>query len=150
MTLPKQPPILRVWNLANTTKRLGSCRLCNKTAAEVKKLELAHVMGCEHDLKETVIGKDDQGRPRRLCLVLPSRVIELCGPAVDTGTCHNGLDTHQMDVWDVLSPGEKKQAIEDAGGLGQALKRCAPLTWQDRIELDKDGNAIEVQLKAAA
>lgn len=136
------PEIKRDWSLANEFKRTKQCRVCGKVAGQVEKFELAHVIGTEHDLKDCSI-TEWQGHSVRLAVVRPSRVITLCGPAVNTGTCHNLYDSHRLDIWDDLTDVEKDQAIEDAGGIGPALHRCAPLTWLERTEI-VEGKTIEV------
>lgn len=146
MTLPKQPPLRRDWSWA-VIKRHPACRVCGATD---RKIELAHVIGREHDLKNVSVcdwtdPRTGETHLERVALVLPDRVVPLCGPQVNTGTCHNRLDlAHDLELWDHLLDEEKRQAIEDAGSLGLALRRLAPLTWEQRIELNAQGEMIEV------
>lgn len=136
------PELKRDWSIANEFKRTKQCRACGKVTGQVKCFELAHVIGTEHDRKDCSI-TEWEGHSVRLAVVKPARVITLCGPSGETGTCHNLYDSHRLDIWDFLTQVEKDQAIEDAGSLGQALHRCAPLTWLNRIEL-VDGQPLEV------
>lgn len=142
MTLPKQPPLHKNWDLANAEKRRPVCRVCGKVVGQVVKFELAHVIGQKCDLKDVSICEVD-GHSVRVAVVKPDRVVNLCGPQVNTGTCHNLYDSHRLDIWDFLTQAEKDQAIADAGGIGPALHRCAPLTWLNRLEV-VGGETVEV------
>lgn len=136
------PELKRDWSLANEFKRSNVCRVCGKVAGQVECFELAHVIGTEHDRKDASIC-EWEGHSVRLAVVKPSRVITLCGPQVNTGTCHNLFDSHRLDIWDFLTQVEKDQAIADAGGIGPAMHRCAPLTWLNRLEV-VGGETVEV------
>lgn len=140
MTLPRKPPLKWDWSRANV-KRASRCRVCKRSD---RKIELAHVIGIKHDTRDSVITTVD-GKDIRLVTVLPARVIPLCGPAVDSGTCHQLYDSSRLDVWDFLDGAERAQAIVDAGSLGEALRRCAPLTWLDRVEV-VDGEQVELAI----
>lgn len=118
-------------------KRSDRCRVCGRGD---RRIELAHVIGREHDLKDVEV-RDGF----RVALVRPDRVVPLCGPAIDTGSCHWAYDAYRLDLWDYLTEREKELAIEDAGGLGRALRRCAPLTWEDRVEI-VDGEQVELSV----
>lgn len=131
MTLPKKPPFRYDWGRANCQKRSVSCRVCGRSD---RKIELAHVWGVEADTRDAIVTVVD-GQDVRLVTILPARVIPLCGPSVDSGTCHQLQHASRLDVWDHLTETERFQAITDAGGLGQALRKCAPLTWLDRVEI---------------
>lgn len=151
-TLAKLPPLQRDWSAAEV-KRADWCRVCQRPRWEVP-IELAHVIGRRCDLDQVSICEyedDERGEVYsiRVAVVLPDRVIPLCGPATDSGSCHQLLDAHQLDVWDHLSKGERFQAIEDAGSLGLALRRCAPLTWDSRVEI-VDGAQREVAVEVAS
>lgn len=137
MTLPRKPPPKRDWTLANQ-KRTMACRVCGRTD---RPIELAHVIGRKVEIPEAVETKVD-GRLVRLIVVRPDRVVPLCGPAIDPASCHGAYDSSQLDLWGYLTKAERWQAIEDAGGLGQALRRCAPLSWQNQVEV-VDGEAVE-------
>lgn len=138
MTLPGQPPLKRDWSAAEI-KRVPACRVCG---CRSRKIELAHVIGRRCDLDQVSICEYEDDRRGevhavRMAVVLPDRVIPLC---VD---CHRQFDAHRLDVWNDLTTLERFQAIEDAGTLGQALRRCAPLTWQNRVEI-VNGRQVEV------
>lgn len=139
MTLPKRPPLRQDWELANWEKRTDRCRICG---TRTRKIELAHVIGVEHDTREAVV-TTVAGKEVRLVTINPDRVFSMCGPVTDSGTCH-WLDHHyRLEKWDHMTDAEKRQAIVDAGGLGQALRRCAPLSWLDRVEV-VDGQQVEI------
>lgn len=148
MTLPKKPPLKRDWQTYAAAKRHPACRACGRTD---RKIELAHVIGRSHDLKNVSIC--DWANPRtgdshlvRVAFVKAERVVPLCGPQNQPGTCHYRHDLgHDLDLWDFLTDEEKDQAIEDAGSLGLALRRCAPCSWDDRSEF-VDGELVEVKV----
>ncbi len=132
MTLPKKPPLKPNRSDANREKRSDRCRVCQRTD---RKIELAHVIGIASDTREAVV-TTVEGREVRVCRINPDRVVPLCGPQQQPGTCHYGLDLgHDLELWDFLTPVEKQQAIHDAGSLGQAMRRCAPRTRGDRVEI---------------
>jgi len=145
MTLPRKPPLVHDWDLANWEKRTGKCRVCG---AEDRKIELAHVVGVRCDTREAVEEERlfrGKVQPVRVAYINPDRVVPLCGPQVNTGTCHYRLDLgHDLELWDHLTDREKRQAVKDAGSLGQALHRLAPLTWENRLEFNANGDLIEV------
>lgn len=133
-TFARKPPLRRDWTLANEVKRESFCRVCDKQFWEVKTIDLAHVLGREHDLKSVSEVELDDGRGLvRMAVVIPDRVLSLCGPQQETGTCHGLYDGHRLDIWELLTDSERAQAIEDAGGEGQALRRCAPLSWKTAV-----------------
>lgn len=122
------------------------CRVCGATG---RKIELAHVIGTTHDLKNVSVCEHG-GHSVRVATVLPDRVVPLCGPQQQPGTCHYRLDLgHDLELWDHLTRAEKVQAVSDAGSLGQALKRCARPSYLDRIEI-RDGVQVEVPSSRAA
>ena len=61
-TLRKKPPLRRDWTLANQQKRDKRCRVCDKAVWEVELIELAHIIGCTHDLKSVSEVELDDGR----------------------------------------------------------------------------------------
>lgn len=138
MTLPRKPPLVFDWSAANL-KRGWWCRVCGRAD---RKIELAHVLGIKFDTANAVVVGG-----RRVAKVDPDRVIPLCGPSTNHGTCHHAHDhkTGTVEVWDFLSGPERRRAIEDAGSLGQALRRCAPRTWLDRVEI-VDGVQVEMEV----
>lgn len=142
MTLPKKPPLRYDWSRANREKRTDRCRVCGRSD---RKIELSHTIGISCDVRDSIITTID-GKDVRLAVILPARVVPLCGPQQQPGTCHYRLDLgHDLELWDHLTEAERLQAITDAGSLGQALRKCAPLTRLDRIEI-VDGRQVEVQI----
>lgn len=143
MTLPKKPPLVHDWSEANE-KRIGKCRVCGATN---RKIELAHVWGIKADTRDAVEEMWPHRGKIRLCRVAtinPRRVVELCGPQQQPDTCHYRHDLgRNLELWDYLTDEEKGQAIKDAGGIGPAIRRCAPQSWDDRTEM-VDGQVVEV------
>lgn len=123
----------RDWSLAREkVEREGRCRFC---ARSDRKLEAAHVTGRRNDEKAPLRPVDGF----RKGMVHPDRVIPLCGPSVNTGTCHNLYDSSRLDVRYVLSAEEWGQAIKDEGGYGLAERRLGGRAasakrdyWMDR------------------
>ena len=120
MTLPRKTPIRRVWDYAEE-KRENRCRGCGRTYTELRqmgrRIELAHIAGREHDLTPA-IGYEEIPLERGQLFVAPTRVIPLCGPSVDTGTCHNLQHAGRLDLLGKLTADEEIQAVADFGRLG--------------------------------
>lgn len=140
------PPLKRDWTAAEV-KRADHCRVCGRGRWDAP-IELAHVVGRRCDLDQVSVCEFEDDRHGemhtvRVARVLPDRVIPLCGPALDSGSCHHLFDSHRLDVWEYLTKPERFQAIEDAGGLGLALRRCAPGSWVSRVEMVA-GGPVEV------
>lgn len=107
----------RDWRLAREkVEREGRCRHC---ARSDRKLEAAHVTGRRNDRREPLRAVDGLTKGS----VHPDRVIPLCGPSVDSGTCHNLYDSHRLDLRYVLTAEEWGQAIKDEGSFGLAERR---------------------------
>lgn len=117
MTLPKKKPIRRMWGAAEE-KRRRRCRACGRSLSELRQMgrniELAHVVGREHDLTPA-IGFEEIPLERGQLFVAPTRVIPLCGPSVDSGTCHNLQHAGRLDLLPHLTRAEEIQAVADLG-----------------------------------
>lgn len=83
------------------------------------RLELAHTIGRKYDLPAKA------GEIRR---VDPLAVITLCGPQVNTGTCHNRYDSHQLDIRPYLTDAQLQWAINRIGH-GPAMRALAGRNW---------------------
>lgn len=120
MTLPKKERIVRDWHLADQ-KREFVCRGCGRKYAELRRmgrrLELAHLAGREHDFTPA-IGYEEIPIERGCLFVAPTRVVCLCGPATDTGTCHQLQEAGKLDLLGKLTADEENQAVADFGRLG--------------------------------
>jgi hypothetical protein len=103
--------IRRDWSAARLKlEDEGRCRVCQR--GDVK-LDAAHVIGRF---------RDPEVRPgvRR---VDPDAIVPLCGPAVDSDTCHGRYDAHRLDLLPHLTVDEQVRAVQDAGGLEAARRR---------------------------
>lgn len=114
----------------------GRCRNCGRSA----RLEVAHLDGQRYD--QPADCKTCKGTGRRLAgagscgvckgsgetktfYVDPVRTIPLCGPAVDTGTCHNLFDSGQLDVLGLLTLEEQLAVVESLEGIEAARIRLS-------------------------
>lgn len=87
-------------------------------------MELAHTTGRAND-KARVRGS-------KTVWVEAESIVPLCGPAVDTGTCHNAYDTHQLDLGAYLHEDEVRRAVEDYGGNeALAMRRLFPVRGRE-------------------
>lgn len=107
----------RDWTLARQkVEAEGRCRACARSDV---KLEAAHVTGRRNDEKAPLRAIDGLTKG----MVHPDRVFPLCGPSVNTGTCHNKYDASRLDARWILSREEWCQAIMDEGSFGAAEHR---------------------------
>ena len=120
----------RDWSKARAkVDREGCCRVCGTTA---RRIEAAHIVGREHDDK----------------VVVPIRIVPLCGPATDTTTCHGKQHARRLDLLAYLSVPEQAQAVFDAGGISQAYDLLAPsesprrVRGADRLPMPGDDRGI--------
>lgn len=97
----------------------GRCRVCRTN----HRVEAAHIIGREAD---RYVDGEPQSQP---WVVLPTRIVPLCGPATDPTTCHGKYDLHRLNLIGYLAPEEEARAVLDAGGLEQARVRIAPLAY---------------------
>lgn len=141
MTLPKKPRIRRNWERANEEKRASRCRACGREAWELERkgrvIELAHVAGQKYDLTPA-IGYEEIPILRSNLWVAPTRVIPLCGPSTDTGTCHNLHHAARLDLLPHLTRAEEVQAVADLGlyraymNLGGGIELAPPTRTETR------------------
>lgn len=141
MTLPRKPPLVADWDIANREKRTDACRVCGRTD---RKIELAHTCGIEHDTRDAVVEVRD-GKKVRVQRINPDRVIPLCGPSTDPASCHGKQHASRLDIRGFLTDREWEQAKADEG-LGQAMRCCAPLTRDLRTDWNSEGELIEVEI----
>lgn len=106
--MSKRGSIKRDWSLANEEKRSDVCRACGRRGL----IELAHISGREHDFKPA-LGYEEIPILRDPLFVAPTRVIPLCGPSTDTGTCHNLHHSHKLDLIGKLTAIEFAQSVLD-------------------------------------
>lgn len=139
------PPIKRLWHRCPPKR---ACQNCGGVLGQVKELNWAHIIGRAHD---PIIFTGDWQDPNdpfagsmfvRLAEVHEDDIVVLCGPATETGTCHQLYDAHRLDIWDLLTDAQKERAKKNAGTLGLAMRRCAPLTCDSRLEI-VDGVVLE-------
>jgi hypothetical protein len=117
--MPRPP---RSWTQAREKFYLrgGRCQVCPNLRG--RRVELAHVVGREHDYTAPV-RMDGEWWPG---VVAPDRVVLLCGPATDTTTCHGQQHGRVLDLLPYLTLEEQVQAVADAGGISQAYDRLVP------------------------
>ena len=112
-TLAAKPRIRRDWHLAlDKVHGEGRCRACGRQDV---KLEAAHLAGREYDRRSGYV-------------VLPERVIPLCGPVGDARSCHAIYDgpasqRKMLGLIEKLEPEEVEQMVSDLGSLGLAWRR---------------------------
>ncbi len=97
----------------------GRCRACRRPKTSVK-LEAAHIIGREAD-RLSPLSMFFRPHSDRLWaepyLVVPARIIPLCGPATDTTTCHGKQHAGRLDLIPLLTLPEILQAVHDASRL---------------------------------
>lgn len=125
----------RDWSAALEKKAIqGSrCLVCRTTHG----VELAHVTGRVHDV-EPPLNYPNPETWREPFLVIPARVVLLCGPATDPTTCHGKHDGHRLDLLPHLTLSEVLQAVADsaggrANGLENARIRLAPSAYRTPV-----------------
>lgn len=106
----KRKPIRRIWTDARAkVDEAGECRGCGRSVKVLRRmgrsLDAAHTIGREYDHKLS---------PTEY-LVEPDSVVELCGPQVNTGTCHQLYDARKLDLWSKLTRDERLYAVEKIG-----------------------------------
>lgn len=117
-------PVKREWFAARAkVGETGQCRICGVDCLH-RKVDAAHVIGRTHDPKATYKGEATDNVDGSVW-VTPDRIVPLCGPATDTGTCHNKHDSHDPDfqLLPYLTIEEQLQAVADAGGIELARNR---------------------------
>lgn len=123
----------------------GCCRNCGRSD---RKLEVAHLDGQKYD--QPADCKTCKGSGRRLAgagpcgvckgsgdtktyYVDPVRTVPLCGPAVDTGTCHNLFDNGQLDLLPVLDVREQLAVVKSLGGIEAARIRLSRPAYASKV-----------------
>ena len=112
----------RDWALARMKlqREEGRCRVCRTD----RQVQMAHIF------KRWVDRTYADGTPQpKAWVVLPERVVPLCGPIGDPNSCHERYDTGRLDLLGHLSKQEEAQAVLDAGGLELARKRLCPSVY---------------------
>ena len=106
------------------------CRGCGASPGELavidRRLELAHLWGRVAD-RRPPIGWTAGVPWEEPYLVVPWRVVLLCGPSTSTETCHGRYDSRRraggLDLLGKLTLIEELQAVADAGRLHEAYRR---------------------------
>jgi hypothetical protein len=121
--------IRRDWSEAEV-KRTSECRVCGRSDYPI---ELAHIIGREHDKKEPLrsLGRMWKSATGQTLYVHPDRVIGACGFYEDS--CHKRYDAHLLSLAGHLTPEEEAQAVVDAGSLELARKRIDPLAYEGKV-----------------
>lgn len=107
------PRVRRDWSSANAHHRpdgYASCRVCGSNEG----VELAHLAGREHDFTPA-LGFEEIPLIRSHLFVAPTRCAPLCGPSVDTGTCHNLHHAGRLELAPHLTREEEIQLVADIG-----------------------------------
>lgn len=78
----------------------GKCRFCGALPQDVYCIEQAHV-----------IARSRVSRPHGW-VIRSAEIVPLCGPRVNTGTCHNLYDDHKLDLWSVMTDEERECAVD--------------------------------------
>lgn len=106
---PKSAELRRDWSEAEP-KRAEGCRSCTYEGREQRshKVDLAHVMGREHD---------EPVKPGAKTLrVKAASVLPLCA------CCHRDYDRGELDILHLLTEQEQTQAFLDAGRSIEAMR----------------------------
>lgn len=131
----------------------GQCRVCRRTRRQLAErglsLEAAHILSREADRLAPLsmswtLGPDRLARglafrnhePAHIWpepfLVMPTRIVPLCGPATTSDTCHGKDHAGRLDLIPHLTLPEVLQAVHDASrlyggnGLENARVRLMP------------------------
>jgi hypothetical protein len=109
-----RPGEARDWRWARAkVERERTCRVDDREGACAGRLQAAHVIGRERD--PTV--SDERGREVRE--VQPDAIVPLCVAH------HRAYDAHEIDLLPYLTLREQLRAVEDAGGIANALRRIS-------------------------
>ena len=108
----------------------GRCRVCGLDTMQLamlgRSLEAAHTIGRTHD-------EPHPDCPSAVLWVNPDHVVELCGPATSTDTCHAAYDGHTLDLLPMLTLEEQVAAVRCAGTIAAAVKRLTGGKTIDRL-----------------
>jgi len=105
----------RDWS-AITIEASDPCRICGSQG----RTERAHVSGRTYD------ERTGKGRWK----VHPLDIVPLCGPALDTASCHYGVDHGQIDLLPFLTVDEQVRVVQHLLGIENARIRLAPLSYK--------------------
>jgi len=109
------------------------CLVCRTSL----RVEMAHVTGRVADRRPPLQWPEERAW-REPYLVVPSRIVLLCGPATDTTTCHGKHDAGLLDLLPRLTLDEVLQAVADSAagrenGLEKARIRLAPSAYRTAV-----------------
>lgn len=93
----------------------------------VGRTERAHVLGRRYDQPHP-----DRPNSKRLW-VNPLDIVPLCGPALDTHSCHYRYDHGEIDLLDKLPFEQQVRAVSLAGSIENARMRLAPRDYHRYI-----------------
>lgn len=113
----KRKRVRRDWTRAlEKVDREGRCRGCGRTTRQLglidRRLEAAHLLGRTYDTLK---------HPNGELIVETEATVPLCGPQVNTGTCHQLYDARKLDLWGRLTDSEREWAVRRLGR--QAITR---------------------------
>lgn len=98
----------------------GRCRVCRRTTRySDRRIEAAHIIGREADrlMPLTLAMSGLAHEWPEPYLVMPVRIVPLCGPATDPTTCHGKQHAGRLDLIPCLTLPEVLQAVHDASRL---------------------------------
>lgn len=116
----KRKVLRRDWSDARAkVDEFGLCRGCGRPFEKLKRmgrsLDAAHIVGRTYDPKSDKASFDRY--------VHPDAVFPLCGPVLESGTCHHEYDGHRLNMWLRLTDSEREWVIA-AAGEGRARRRA--------------------------
>jgi hypothetical protein len=114
--------VKRDWSAALEKKAAEGyrCRVCRRSASRQHgiRIEMAHIIGREADrLAPLAIDRPVFEIWPEPYLVVPTRVVPLCGPATNPATCHGKAHCGRLDWLPHLTLPEILQAVADASRL---------------------------------
>lgn len=120
----------------------GRCRVCgldvDQLAAIGRSLEAAHTIGRTHDEPRPEVSES-------VLWVNPDHVVELCGPATSTATCHAAYDGHRLDLLPLLTTDEQAAAVRSAGTIAAAVRRLTGGKTIDRLLAEPEPSALPTE-----
>jgi len=96
--------------------RDSACRVCTSRG----QTERAHTAGRKYD------ERTGKGRWK----VHPLDIVPLCGPALDTASCHYKADHGEIDLLPYLTVEEQVRVVQHLLGIENARMRLAPLAYK--------------------
>lgn len=123
--------VQRDWSAARAkVDEKGRCRACGLDVFQLaelgRSLEAAHTIGRVHDEPRPEVSET-------ILWVNPDHVVELCGPATSTDTCHAAYDGHRLDLLPLMTTDEQVAAVRCAGTIAAAVKRLSGGKTIDRL-----------------